>query len=211
MTPRDPLRNDLHRAVLDRIVRGQLRPGDRIKESHLAEELGASRTPLREALFSLEREGFVRSELARGFSVEPLSGREVRETYPILWTLEGLALRASVPLVYSLTDELSKLNSRFAANMRPDRAIDADKRWHEMLLGSCPNRRLNQLLNALRATLRRYEHVYMRDPTLIAESIRQHQRIIDALAAKDIEDAVRGLTHNWRFGMEMLLVRLGEP
>jgi DNA-binding GntR family transcriptional regulator len=211
MKPQGPMRNDLRRVVLERIVRGELRPGDRIKESRLADELGASRTPLREALFSLEREGFVRSELARGFSVEPLSGREVREIYPILWTLEGLALRASVPLVYLLIDELSKLNSRFATNLRPDRAIEADTRWHETLLGSCPNRRLNQWLGALRATVRRYEYVYMRNPTLIAESIRQHQKIIDALMDNDIEAAVQRLTRNWQFGMEMLLVRLGEP
>ena len=80
-----PIRAELSRIVRERIVEGELAPGTRIKESRLAEELGTSRTPLREALINLEQEGFVRSELAHGFSVEPLSGREMRETYPILY------------------------------------------------------------------------------------------------------------------------------
>src|SRR5881396_1764111 len=115
-----PIRADLRRIVLERIVRGELAPGVRIKESRLAEELGTSRTPLREALINLEQEGFVRSELAHGFSVEPLSGREVRETYPILWTLEGLALRASGNAIYTLLGELTKINATLADSEEPE-------------------------------------------------------------------------------------------
>jgi DNA-binding GntR family transcriptional regulator len=211
VTARAPMRTDLHQAVLGRIVRGELAPGARIKESHLSKELGASRTPMREALLYLEREGFVRSELARGFSVEPLSGREVRESYPILWTLEELALRASGPILGSLVEQLSKLNSDFVANTEPEHAIECDSRWHETLLASCPNQRLNQMLARLRATLRRYEHIYMRDSMLIAESASQHARVIEAISAKDTEAAVAALVGNWRFGMETLLLRLGEP
>jgi len=96
-----PIRTDLRRIVLERIVSGTLAPGVRIKEARLAEELGTSRTPLREALIKLEQEGFVRSELAHGFTVEPISGREVREIYPLLWTLETLALRSSGNAIYA--------------------------------------------------------------------------------------------------------------
>src|SRR5215469_11142131 len=101
---RAPMRADLHRTLLDRIVRGELAPGARIKELQISEELGVSRTPLREALLRLEREGFVRSELARGFSVEPLSAREIRESYPIIAALEALAMRSSAPVLPSLIE-----------------------------------------------------------------------------------------------------------
>ena len=206
-----PIRADLRRIVLERIVRRELAPGARIKETQLAAELGTSRTPLREALISLEQEGYIRSELARGFSVEPLSGREIRETYPILWTLEKLALRASGDAIYALLKDVSSINSALTNSKRPEERLSLDSAWHEKLLSNCPNRRLNGMISALRTSVRRYEHLFMSDPELVLESVRQHQQIIEALRAKDVEIAEQILEENWRVGMELLLVRLGEP
>jgi len=206
-----PIRADLRRIVLDRIVRGELAPGTRIKESRLAEELGTSRTPLREALINLEQEGFVRSELAHGFTVEPLSGREMRETYPILWTLEVLALRSSGNAVYALLTELSTINTALANALEAEERLRLDTQWHETLLSRCPNRRLNGLISSLRAVVRRYEHLFMSDAEIVVESVRQHQQIIEALQARNVESAAHILTENWRVGMELLLIRLGEP
>ncbi len=211
MTTRAPMREELHKTVLERIVRGELRPGSRINESGLAEELGGSRTPLREALFLLESEGFVRAEMAKGFSVGALSGRDVREAYPILWTLEELALRVSTPVVYSLVERLAKINDYFAKAAEPKDAIERDSQWHQTLIGSCPNRRLIEMIESQRSSVKRYEHVYMLDPSLISESVRQHQKIIDAIMLKNIEAAGRELVENWKFSMDILLVRLGEP
>jgi DNA-binding GntR family transcriptional regulator len=205
------MRADLHRALLDRIVRGELAPGARIKELQISEELGVSRTPLREALLRLEREGFVRSELARGFSVEPLSAREIRESYPIIAALEVLAMRSSAPVLPSLIERLTTLNAEFAASAAAEHALDCDKRWHETLISGCPNRRLNQTIVELRSTLRRYERFYMMDAVLISKSATQHARIIDAITAGDVETAVNALADNWRAGMETLLLRVGEP
>ncbi len=206
-----PFRTNLRREVLERIVCGDLAPGVRIKESQLAKTLGASRTPLREALINLEQDGFVRSELDRGFSVQSLSGREVRETYPILWTLEALALRASGVVVYTLLGDLSRLNAQFSKRKDPLDRLEDDARWHETLLSCCPNQRLNALLSSLRTTIRRYERIYMSDAVLVTESVRQHQQIIEALRGKNSQAAEELLTENWRMGMELLLVRLGEP
>ncbi len=206
-----PIRTDLRRIVLDRIIRGELAPGVRIKESRLAEELGASRTPLREALIHLEQEGFVRSELAHGFTVEPLSGREVREIYPILWTLEALALRSSGGAVYSLIEALAGINSSLAVAAEAEDRLRLDAEWHEKLLSHCPNRRLNSIISGLRTSIRRYEQFYMSDSALVLESVQQHRQIIDALQTKQGERAEHLLIVNWRVSMELLLVRLGEP
>jgi DNA-binding GntR family transcriptional regulator len=208
---REPIRADLRRIVLERIVRGELPPGSRIKEARLAEELGSSRTPLREALIKLEQEGFVRSELAHGFTVERLSGREVREIYPLLWTLEGLALRSSGAAVSARLEGLSVLNEAFATAATAGERLDLDRRWHETLLSHCPNQRLNNMLTGLRMAIRRYEHLFMSDAGLVVESVQQHRQIIEALQTKEGEKAERLLTENWRVSMELLLVRLGEP
>src|ERR1700690_1934348 len=79
---------------LQELLIGAMIPVGRINESQLAKRLHVSRTPLREALVSLEREGFVMSG-GRGFAVPPLREREARAIYPILGALEGLALRSS--------------------------------------------------------------------------------------------------------------------
>jgi len=209
---RAPLREDIRQTVLDRILSGELPPGSRITESRLATELGVSRTPLREALFNLESEGFVRSDLARGFSVAPLSVREVRESYPILQTLEALALRSIGPLAVATAPELRRINQELAAVAGdPERGQLVDHQWHDVLLATCPNRRLLDLIARLKETVSRYERLYMRDASLVAASVAQHLRVIEALEAKELDRAVRELEENWRFALETLLVRLGEP
>lgn len=209
--PVAPMRRNLQQIILQRIVRGDLPPGAWIKESLLAEQFKVSRTPVREALLRLESDGFVRSELARGFFVEPLSSREVRECYPIMWTLEGLALSSSFPIVGSAVAELTKLNTRFASATKPEIALDFDSCWHETLTKASPNRRLDKLIARLRSNLRRYEHFYMRDMALIAESVKHHARVIECISERDLPGALDALTQNWRFGMETLLLRIGEP
>ena len=171
-----------------------------------------SRTPLREALFNLESEGFVRSDLARGFSVAPLSVREVRESYPILQTLEALALRSIGPLAMATAPDLRRINRELgAAAGDSERGQLLDHQWHDALLAACPNRRLLDLIARLKETLSRYERLYMRDASLVAASVAQHLRVIEALEAKDLDRAVGELEENWRFALETLLVRLGEP
>src|SRR5579884_1831884 len=95
-----PRRVETYEIVRDRILNGDFAQNSRIVESTLCDELGVSRTPMREALFRLEQDGLVRQDQNRGFSVMPLTAREVREIYPIMWTLEILA----VQLAESRTD-----------------------------------------------------------------------------------------------------------
>jgi DNA-binding GntR family transcriptional regulator len=207
----EPLRTKLRRTLLDRIIHGQLPPGTRIKEVKVARELEVSRTPLREALLQLERDGFVRSDRDRGFSVEPISPREIRELYPMLWTLEELALRLSGPRVALAIPELSRINRALQRSRESKQALLLDNRWHESLLASSPNRKLRETLASLRLSVRRYELIYMREVTLVATSVRQHAEIIDALKNGNMDLALSKLQENWRFSMDELLVRLGEP
>jgi DNA-binding GntR family transcriptional regulator len=195
---------------LRRIVGGELEAGKPVNESRLAGQLKVSRTPLREALLQLEREGFIRSDERRGFSVERLSAREVREIYPMIWTLEGLALRSSAVCAHLLAPELAHINSQFAKARDPERALADDTRWHEHLTSQSQNRRLLETIAALRLGIRRYETVYMADTRLIPESVSQHNAIINALKAHNIENAVKCLEGNWRFAMEMLIRKMGE-
>jgi DNA-binding GntR family transcriptional regulator len=192
------------------IVAGSLEAGKPVNESRLATQLKVSRTPLREALLQLERECLIRSDERRGFSVERLSARKVREIYPMIWSLEGLALRSSAVCAHLLVPGLARINSEFAKARILRRALDLDTRWHEQLTSQSQNRRLLETISALRFSIRRYETVYMADPRLLPESVAQHSAIIKDLKAHDIEAATRGLEKNWRFGMEVLIRKMGE-
>ena len=207
---RSRLRQDLRSTLLSRIIEGKLKAGEPVRESRLAAQLKVSRTPLREALLQLEREGFIRSDQRRGFSVQHLSAREVREIYPMIWTLEGLALRSNAICAHLLVTELTRINSKFSKSRDPQRALGLDTQWHEHLTSQSQNRRLLAALSALRLAIRRYESVYMANSRLIPESVAQHNVIIKALKNHDTEAAICALEKNWRFGMDMLIRKMGE-
>lgn len=203
---RVPLREQVHRAVVGRILREELPPGSRISDSVMAAELGVSRTPVREALLRLEREGFLEVDVGRGFFVKPLSATEMREVYPILWTLEILALRSQPPLPRSSIAELDRVNAELSgAGDDPERRIDLDVEWHQALLAGCENRRLLEMIASVKAVVRRYEYAYMQNAGFIPVTTRTHDEIARALERGDVEAAVPLLESNWRFGMEEML------
>jgi DNA-binding GntR family transcriptional regulator len=207
---RVPLRDQVHHAIVDRILRDELKPGARISDTALARELGVSRTPIREALLRLEREGFLEADIGRGFFVKPLSVREVREAYPVLWTLEVLALRGTGALTPERRAEMNRINAALEGEDDPERRIDLDGEWHRTLLEPCGNEYLMGLIASLKSVIRRYEYAYMQNAGYIPVSTRAHDEIAELVAAGDVEGAVPLLENNWRFTMQSLLGWLHE-
>ena len=199
----------IYDVVLREIVTGTLAPGSRLVETKVAERLGVSRTPVREAMFRLHQEGFVSTAAGKGFSVKPLEEKEARELFPILSALEGLALSLVGPL---LTLDLKRLREANRALVplarRPFEAIEADTEFHQILLRRCHNDSLLKMIDGVRGRLLRYEYVYMSDETLIDVSIAQHDAIIDCIASCDIDGARKALSTNYDSGMAMVLSKL---
>ncbi len=192
--------------VLKRLIGQKLLPGERIVESRLCEELGVSRTPLREALFKLELKGFVRSDLSCGFSVNPFSAKEVKEIYPVIWTLEGLAIRLSEPRLPLVVEKLCSINKDFfKAGSSAEKAVLFDRRFHETLTEQCHNRYLLNQLSLSRQLILRYETAYMKEKSRMERSGKQHEQIIEALEKKDLSLVVGLVEKNWRQGMDLIL------
>jgi DNA-binding GntR family transcriptional regulator len=203
---RKPLREDVQAVLRGRILAGVFPPGGRLQDVQLAMELGVSRTPVREALLRLATEGLVESDPNRGFFVAPLSRREILETYPIVWTLERLALQSCGPPSRGQTQTLRQLNAEMAVvSTEPARRQELDVRWHQTLVEPCGNQRLKDMLTALKQVVRRYESIYMQDPSLVRASTREHTKILKALAKDKTRFAARLLEQHWRSGMESLL------
>lgn len=186
----------------NRIVDGRLAPGVRINEVHLAEQLGVSRTPLREALARLSHEGALDVTPRIGYFVRPLTLEEFCQIYPIRALLDPEALRlAGLPSAARLK-ELRTLNDRIKAARRPDDVIDLDDLWHLRLIGDCPNRVLLDLIQQFIQRTRRYELALMREQKNVSAACDRHRAILAALGRRDLEGACQALRSNLESGFE---------
>ena len=200
---RNPLGDQVYLQLLQRIERGGLPTGSKLRDAAIATELGVSRTPVREALVRLAREGVLSAEPGRGFRLTPMSTAELREIGSILAALEPLALDQSPE---PSDDQLGRLGEvvRRLEQTRGDipACVELDDRFHRVLLEGCANRRLLGLLETLRRSLRRYLHHYLQRGGRVSLSTLQHTRIADALRKGDRAGARQLLERKWRRGMD---------
>lgn len=198
MIARERLSADVHQELLGRIIRGESAPGQRLKDSELAEELGVSRTPVREALLRLEREGFISSQKHLGFTVKRLEESEISEVYPLVSLLECSALDQAPPPCVAKVRHLGELaRSLRDEGADPFRRIELDSAWHETLIGDSGNSQLLRILSDLKTILFRYEYAFMQDDELVAQSISEHAAIALSLKNGRKKDAVRLLKAHW--------------
>ena len=201
-------RNRVYRLLLDDILNGELQPGARLVEQNLTRWLGLSRTPVREALFQLEREGFVYTELRRGFRVAPLTEAEARQIYPIIGALEALAIEEAGSLLNAAVPALRLANRRLKTFRTGQELVAADSEFHCALVGGCPNLQLLDLLKTFHRRALRYEHLFMRERLLVERSVKQHQEIIDAIESGNLAKAKQAIEKNYRTGMESVIGKL---
>lgn len=198
MINRSPLRTQVLEIIRNWILNGDLRAGSRIEEPALAARIGVSRTPLREALLHLERDGLIRSEQGKGFRVAPLSVEMIREIYPIIGALERLALRLAEPPTREVCAELWNINTELASSqLDAGRQFELDRTWHKLLLQRCPNERLLEMNNDLTVLIRRFDCGDTRGVADVAESCRHHADILSTIEAGDLAGASNKLEAHW--------------
>lgn len=191
------------------IVDGRLAAGDRINEVRLAQQLGVSRTPLREALSGLAAEGALSSVPRIGYFVRPLTLDEFEQIYDIRPLLDPEALRlAGVPDEKRIAG-LEKLNADLA-RAKGLRAIEIDDAWHIELIAGCPNRVLIEMIENMIVRTRRYELALMREQKNVDVATQDHDRIVAALRAGDLKAACDALKQNMQSGREPIVAWLKQ-
>jgi DNA-binding GntR family transcriptional regulator len=198
------LRTRVRHHLVDGIVDGAFTPGQALRIRSLARKLEVSPTPVREALIELERDGWLRTSANRGFTVKPLDADEVRQLYPLIWTLEVHALRETPPGPEILA-ELKRINEGMSDVYEPREAVEADTRWHRTLLSGSRNGIRDGILAKLKSRAMRYELAYMRDTRRVSVSREQHALIVAHLIEGRLEEAAEVLEENWRIGPRYLL------
>ena len=205
MITRKPLRDHIYHEILSRVHTGDLTPGTRVRDTTLASQLGVSRTPVREALLRLAREGVLDAHMGRGFSVCRMDATEMRETGAILSALEVLALKSSPEVSAERLARLGEIDRELARTRSDvDRVVALEEEWHRALLLGCPNRRLRDMISTLWQVPRRYMRAYLREAGRVSLSTQHHTRIIEALRRNDREAAVSRFSHHWERGIEEL-------
>jgi len=205
------LRQDIYDVVLTRVLDGSFAPGSRVRDTAVAEQLGVSRTPAREALVRLAQDGFLDADAGKGFRVRRLDSREVQEIYPVVATLECMALEMSVPLLAATVAKLDSLNHEIEECLDdPVRRIHLDEDWHRELLRRCDNQRLLSLIAGLKQRMRVYEYDYWRNTRLAETSTHEHAEIAHALAANDLKSATELLRRQFDRSAERIIQWLGK-
>ena len=200
---RSPLGDQVYLQLLHQIEHGTLPVASKLRDSAIATELGVSRTPVREALVRLAREGMLSAEPGRGFRLTPMTPTELRDIGSILAALEPLALDQSPDPSEDQLDRLREVVRRLEQTRGDISAcVELDDQFHRVLLEGCSNRRLLALLETLRRSLRRYLHHYLQRGGRVSLSTLQHTRIADALRKGDRAGARQLLERKWRRGME---------
>ncbi|MGW4945617.1 GntR family transcriptional regulator [Actinoplanes sp. NPDC004185] len=197
---RSLLRENAYRWIRDAIVDGTLAPGERLNDAELAEWLGVSRTPVREALTRLEETGLVQTKPGRYTMVSPLDAGAARSAQSVTAAMHELAVREAVPrLTADEIEAMRAANGRFAAALRADdvdAAIAADDEFHGVAVGASANAALRSVLEQFTPVLRRLER--LRFSSLNGRtSVALHDRIIQLCEARDVEGAAAAARDNW--------------
>ncbi|WP_439601136.1 GntR family transcriptional regulator [Devosia sp.] len=208
----DPVSVRISRALAERIIAGDVEPGARLRQDHIAEEFGASHVPVREAFRLLESQGLVVSEPRRGVRVAGFSLNEVREVAEMRAALEVLALRQAGPhLTKALLEEAE------AISKAGDRASDvqaweeANRAFHRLIITPCGMPRLLRTIDDLHSASARFLFSGWR-AEWEAPTDRDHMAILAALRAGEIETATTVLARHIRWsGQEPRKPALRRP
>ncbi|MDQ0276631.1 DNA-binding GntR family transcriptional regulator [Arthrobacter silviterrae] len=196
---RQTLREQIETEIMDRVGAGEFRMGDNINEVSLSEELGVSRTPLREALISLSQQGVITRVSGKGFRWAPIGANDFTEAVQIIAALEGLALRLTpASELARIGRELAAQAHEFTASVSSAADIhDHDDAFHALLASGSPNKRLAETVASYKLALRRYERLYVGNADLMERAAAEHEAIAEALLANDLPAAIAALEANW--------------
>ncbi len=204
-----PLREVIFNTLREAIIVGELRPGERLMEVQLADKMGVSRTPVREAIRKLELEGLVNMVPRKGAQVADLSVKDIMNVLEVRASLDGLATALSAQRITD--DEIKELKhvlSQFINNVEKENLpgiIKKDVEFHDIIYRSSRNEKLIQISNNLREQVHRFRVIYLKDYISTKDIMNEHMEIYDAIASKDPQEAL-GLAQKHIKNQEVTIV-----
>ena len=175
-----PLRDVVFNTLRQAILRGEFKPGERLMEIQLANKLGVSRTPIREAIRKLELEGLVIMIPRKGAEVADITEKSLRDVLEVRKAQEEL-------------EELEKAGENFKKVLNRSKDItevaEADVRFHDVIYMATDNQKLIHLLNKLREQMYRYRVEYLKNPDVHEQLIQEHEEIVYHIKRREKAEA----------------------
>ncbi len=190
-----PLRDVVFNTLRQAILTGELKPGERLMEIHLADQLGVSRTPIREAIRKLELEGLVTMIPRRGAEVAQITEKSMNDVLEVRRAVDALCVELACERITA--QELERLGeaceefAREATKKEKDVKLLAEKdvALHDIIVQATGNQRLIQLVNNLSEQMYRYRFEYLKDFSQHEKLVEEHQVIYESIVKKDKETA----------------------
>ena len=183
-----PLRDVVFNTLRQAILRGELKPGERLMEIQLANKLGVSRTPIREAIRKLELEGLVLMIPRKGAEVADITEKSLRDVLEVRKALEELAVQLTCDkITKEQIRELEQAAEQFKKTLKSNditEIAEADVRFHDIIYLATDNQKLILLLNNLREQMYRYRIEYLKRADKYSQLLAEHEEIIRHIEKK---------------------------
>lgn len=186
-----PLREIVFETLRDAIITGKMGPGERLMEIQLAEEMGVSRTPVREAIRKLELEGFVVMVPRKGAYVAGVSIKDIADVFEVRAALEALA--ASLAAERITEEELDRLERSIVSinevsdGKNINKVVESDVDFHDMLYQASRNEKLITIITNLKEQLQRYRATSLAEEGRTKDAVDEHKQIVEALSERNGE------------------------
>ena len=209
-----PLREVVCETLREALRSGVLKPGERLMEIQLADELGVSRTPVREAMRKLELEGYVIMLPRRGTYVANISIRDINEVFEIRTTLDALASGlAAERITEEELEQLERLLVSIGENIEKrnmKKVVEDDMEFHDLLYKASRNQRLVSIISNLREQMTRFRSMSMSYPGRLKKTLKEHSRLVEAIAQRDVELAQKLAVEHMENSEQTLLIDMEE-
>jgi DNA-binding GntR family transcriptional regulator len=193
-----PLRDVVFHTLRDAILKGELKPGERLMEMHLAEKLGVSRTPIREAIRMLEQEGLAITIPRKGAQVAGMTEKDLEDVLEIRDALDELSVaRACEKINEKSSQELEKAMDEFEIAVKENdvrKIVETDEHFHDVIYKITENPKLVNIVSNLREQMYRYRYEYVKDNADYQTLVSEHEKILEGLKRRD-KDYVKQIMH----------------
>ena len=188
-----PLRDVVFNTLRKAILRGELKPGERLMEIQLANKLGVSRTPIREAIRKLELEGLVLMIPRKGAEVAQSTEKNMQDVLEVRKALEELSVQlACERITPEQVEEMKMAAEDFRKVLKSGdvtKIAEADVKFHDIIFAATNNQRLITLLNNLREQMYRFRVEYLKQKECYPQLLEEHDKLIALISGGEVEEA----------------------
>ncbi len=200
LTQFESLTDSIAGVIRGRILKGEYKIGEKIKETHVAEELRVSRTPIRKAFKELEEEGLIEYVPNKGCFAKGFTKRDIEDVYAVRKVLEELTVEWAVKRITD--EEVAKMAEKceemqgYVDQADSARVLASNKEFHEIIYHATGSRFMSQVLRSYKEYIEQTTRPIFYEPKFLQQIVDEHRAIVDAFEKRDTEEAVAAMSQH---------------